>query len=191
VIFDEVDISILIERERNGKKYPLAHVVRAANHKTFRDIHNEIRQVQASPLTDQETKSLNSIVNLPWFIRRSMLWVVSKSPRLRKQNLGTVTLSAVGMFGNKTGWAIGPNFHPLGLLVGGIAEKPGLVDGRLELHEYLCLTLDFDHEVVDGAPAARFAKTLVDLIECGDGLTEYINTLKESVKGDLSNEPDH
>ena len=51
-------------------------------------------------------------------------WIVSKSPQMRKQNLGTVTLSAVGMFGNKAGWAIGPNFHPLGLIVGSIAEKP-------------------------------------------------------------------
>jgi len=182
VIFEDVDISILIEREQDGKKYPLAHIVRAANRKTFLDIHNEIRQIQGKPHSDQEAKSLKTMVSMPWFVRRLMLWIVSKSPHMRKQNLGTVTLSAVGMFGNKAGWAIGPNFHPLGLLVGSIVEKPGVINRRIEVREYLYLTLDFDHEVVDGAPAARFAKHLIDLIEGGYGIAEEQHISKEQRK---------
>ena len=84
--------------------------------------------------------------------------------------MGTVVLSSVDMFRNNAGWAMGPNFHPLGLIVGGIARKPGAVDECIELREYLYLTLDFDHEVIDGAPAARFAKSLTCLIESGYGL---------------------
>jgi pyruvate/2-oxoglutarate dehydrogenase complex dihydrolipoamide acyltransferase (E2) component len=34
----------------------------------------------------------------------------------------------------------------------------------------LDLTVAFDHDVVDGAPAARFVKRLVELIESGYGL---------------------
>jgi pyruvate/2-oxoglutarate dehydrogenase complex dihydrolipoamide acyltransferase (E2) component len=172
VIFDDVDISVLIEREMDGKKYPLAHIIRAANKKSFLDIHQEIRQVQAKPRSDQEANSLKTLVNLPRFLRRFLLWIVSKSPQMRKQNLGTVTLSAVGMFGNKAGWAMGPNFHPLGLIVGSIVKKPGLVDNSTLVREYLYLTIDFDHEVVDGAPAARLANRLVDLIESAYGITD-------------------
>jgi pyruvate/2-oxoglutarate dehydrogenase complex dihydrolipoamide acyltransferase (E2) component len=58
------------------------------------------------------------------------------------------------------------------LTVGGIVEKPGIVDGRIELREYLSLTISFDHDIVDGAPAARFAAHLKQLIECGYGLSE-------------------
>jgi pyruvate/2-oxoglutarate dehydrogenase complex dihydrolipoamide acyltransferase (E2) component len=36
----------------------------------------------------------------------------------------------------------------------------------------LDLTVAFDHDVVDGAPAARFVKRLVELIESGYGLEE-------------------
>jgi hypothetical protein len=36
----------------------------------------------------------------------------------------------------------------------------------------LSLTVVFDHDVVDGAPAARFVKRLVELIESGYGLPE-------------------
>lgn len=178
VIFDDVDIGTLIERETDGKTYPLAHVLRSVNKKSLREIHDEIRQVQAKPGSDEEASSLNALVKLPRFIRRGMLWAVSKSPHRRKQIMGTVSLSAVGMFGSKTAWGMVPNTHSLGLIVGSIAEKPGAVEGRIEIREYLCLTIDFDHTIIDGAPAARFTKQLAELIESGYGLDRIIRRQK-------------
>ncbi len=46
VIFDEVDVSTLIEREMAGQKQPIIYIIRAANKKTFREIHHEIRVAQ-------------------------------------------------------------------------------------------------------------------------------------------------
>jgi hypothetical protein len=46
------------------------------------------------------------------------------------------------------------------------------VDGRIEPREILNLTVGFDHDVIDGAPAARFARRLVELIESGYGLDD-------------------
>jgi pyruvate/2-oxoglutarate dehydrogenase complex dihydrolipoamide acyltransferase (E2) component len=40
------------------------------------------------------------------------------------------------------------------------------------VRKYLSLTLDFDHDIIDGAPAARFAQRLIELIESGEGLCE-------------------
>jgi pyruvate/2-oxoglutarate dehydrogenase complex dihydrolipoamide acyltransferase (E2) component len=60
--------------------------------------------------------------------------------------------------------------HTLGLTIGGIAEKPAIVDGQLVLREYSCVTISLDHDVVDGAPAARFAQCLKELVESGYGL---------------------
>jgi pyruvate/2-oxoglutarate dehydrogenase complex dihydrolipoamide acyltransferase (E2) component len=45
-----------------------------------------------------------------------------------------------------------------------------VVDGRIEVRQMLDLTISFDHDVVDGAGAARFANTLKGLIENGTGL---------------------
>jgi pyruvate/2-oxoglutarate dehydrogenase complex dihydrolipoamide acyltransferase (E2) component len=47
-----------------------------------------------------------------------------------------------------------------------------VVDGRIEIREYLCMTLCFDHDVVDGAPAARFTARFKELVESGYGLEE-------------------
>ncbi len=46
------------------------------------------------------------------------------------------------------------------------------MEGRIEPREILNLTVMFDHEIIDGAPAARFTHRLVELIESGYGLDE-------------------
>jgi pyruvate/2-oxoglutarate dehydrogenase complex dihydrolipoamide acyltransferase (E2) component len=45
-------------------------------------------------------------------------------------------------------------------------------DEHIEVREYLSLTITVDHEVIDGAPAARFAARLKELIETGSGILE-------------------
>jgi pyruvate/2-oxoglutarate dehydrogenase complex dihydrolipoamide acyltransferase (E2) component len=46
--------------------------------------------------------------------------------------------------------------------------------------QILHLTLVFDHDVIDGAPAARFTKRLVELIESGYGLDEMDNRMENT-----------
>lgn len=58
------------------------------------------------------------------------------------------------------------------MTVGGISEQPRLVDGEVRNREFLSLTVSFDHDVVDGAPAARFVDRLRELIEGGHGLEQ-------------------
>ncbi len=86
---------------------------------------------------------------------------------------GTVALTSVGMFGGgHSGWGVSPTFHPVVLVVGSIAWKPVVVEGRVEPREILNLTVTFDHDIVDGGPATRFVRRLVGLIESGYGLDE-------------------
>jgi pyruvate/2-oxoglutarate dehydrogenase complex dihydrolipoamide acyltransferase (E2) component len=78
------------------------------------------------------------------------------------------------MFGEgQGGWGLAPmRAYSLGLVVGSTAWKPAVVEGRIEPREILNLTVVFDHDVIDGAPATRFTRRLVELIECGYGLGE-------------------
>ncbi|MBU4253236.1 MAG: 2-oxo acid dehydrogenase subunit E2 [Acidobacteria bacterium] len=57
-----------------------------------------------------------------------------------------------------------PNFT-LNIGVGGISKKPGVHQGEIAIREYLDLTISIDHDVVDGAPAARFVQNFRTLLE--------------------------
>jgi hypothetical protein len=168
IVFDEVDVVTLIETERGGVALP--HIIRAANARSFRSIHDEIRSVQARPDRSEQQSGLTRLAPyLPAFVRDVFYWLLLKNPARFKQYAGTCVVTSVGMFGQGSGWGVGfLPMHTLGLTVGGIAEKPGVVDGEIAIREYLDLTITFDHDLVDGAPAARFAQRLKKAIEGGE-----------------------
>ena len=173
VLFDDVDVATLIEREIAGRKQPIVYIIRAANTKTLREIHQEIRAAQVNAV-EQAWEGLKDFGWLPLVVFRVLWplfwWLKGRSPAVQKKYGGTVGVSAVGMFGKGAGWGIPINDHTLDLTLGGIAEKPGIVDGQIAIREYLCITLSFNHELIDGAPAARFTERLKELIESGYGL---------------------
>jgi pyruvate/2-oxoglutarate dehydrogenase complex dihydrolipoamide acyltransferase (E2) component len=179
VMFDDVDVGFMIELTKGEKRALTGHVIRAANHKTFLEIHQEIRSVQSKqlPATADTASWFNSALLLPWPLSRLFnalfRMVVRSDPTIVTSMAGTVGISSVGMFGKgHAGWGISTGSHVLDLVVGGTARKLAEVDGRIEPREILCLTIIFDHDVIDGAPAARFTRRLVELIESGYGLGE-------------------
>lgn len=167
VLYDEVDIATMIEVEKAGKRFPVGHIIRGANKKSFRQIHDEIREVQATPVERQEASRLLTLSAMSGILRRMLFRILNLSPSLIKKYRGTVVLTAVGMFGQGGGWGLSLPTHTLGITVGGIDSKPGVIDGQIEVREYLSITLDFDHDIVDGAPAARFAQRYRELVESG------------------------
>jgi pyruvate/2-oxoglutarate dehydrogenase complex dihydrolipoamide acyltransferase (E2) component len=184
VLFADVDVGIMVEREVDGAKVPVGYVIRAANAKGLGQIQRELRTAQeedpgavaARPLPrwlrPLLARGLSAWLALPAALRRlAWAWAL-RSPYRRKRLAGTVGLTAVGMFGRGAGWGITPMGHTLTLVVGGLARKPGVVGARIEAREYLCLTLTLDHDLIDGAPAARFARRLTELIESGAGLPD-------------------
>jgi pyruvate/2-oxoglutarate dehydrogenase complex dihydrolipoamide acyltransferase (E2) component len=60
------------------------------------------------------------------------------------------------------------------ITVGGIAEKLVIVDGQVATRDYLSLTISIDHDIVDGAPVARFTQRLRELIEGRYGLDDPV-----------------
>ena len=172
VLFDDVDVGTPIERDLAGQMPAIPYTVRAANRKTFPEIHHEIRAAQGEDVV----KGFKAFLFLPTFLFRIGWWVLwwmsGRYPQVWKKYWGTVGLTAVGMFGKGAGWGIPLAGQTLMITLGGIGEKPGVVDGQIATREYLSMTISFDHEIIDGAPAARFTQRLKDLIESGYGLTE-------------------
>jgi pyruvate/2-oxoglutarate dehydrogenase complex dihydrolipoamide acyltransferase (E2) component len=171
ILFDEVDVYTPIERDVAGQKQIIGYTIRAANRKTFPEIHHEIRAAQVEDVA-KALERYQVFQSLPTLLWRFLVWVLGRYPQVQKKYGGTVGLTAVGMFGEGAGWGI-PSASPILMItVGGIGEKPGVVDGQIAIREYLSLTISFDHEIIDGAPAARFTERLKELIESGYGLDD-------------------
>lgn len=188
IVFDDVDISIAVERltgdsHNRSETLPMPHVVRRANQKSVREIHNEIRAAQAEPieagvvgLAAQKyyPRLQNLFFSLPQYLRKLIVYrrLVS-DPFFAKRVMGTVVVTSPGMFGKIGGgssWGIPVGIHPLVIALGGIARKPGVVGDKVEAREYLGMTVLFDHDVTDGAPVVRFVQRLRELIENAYGL---------------------
>ena len=78
---------------------------------------------------------------------------------------GSFTISNLGMYGISEFVAIINPPQAAILAVGGIEEKPIVVDKKIEIGKTVKLILSADHRVLDGVDAAKFLKTLQKYLE--------------------------
>jgi pyruvate/2-oxoglutarate dehydrogenase complex dihydrolipoamide acyltransferase (E2) component len=177
VVFDDVDVSIIVEKTVAGAKIPVPYVVRAANTKTQAEIQAEVRAAQAQDLSGgyqvlgQERNPFMAWVSvIPPFIRQLIWRAELNDPWRAKRTMGTVVVTSLMSSRGIKGWAIPIGTHTVCFALGSVVKKPGVVEDRIEIREYLNLTLMIDHDLVDGMPAVRLLSRLTDLVEGGFGL---------------------
>lgn len=78
---------------------------------------------------------------------------------------GSFTVSNLGMFGISDFIAVINPPQAAILAVGGIEEKPIIVNGEIKPAKIMRLTLSADHRVVDGGEGAKFIKTVQKILE--------------------------
>ncbi len=84
---------------------------------------------------------------------------------------GTFTVSNLGSFGVTTFTPI-INYPQVAILgVGAIELRPIRKDGQVVFEEHMIFSLTSDHQIVDGAPAARFLQTVIKKVE---GIEELV-----------------
>ncbi|HEY3316851.1 MAG TPA: 2-oxo acid dehydrogenase subunit E2 [Coriobacteriia bacterium] len=170
VVLDDVTISVLFERETDGESVPEPVGIQAANRKTYRQIHDELRAVQRRSGQLIGTATGTAWIRfIPGFLLRAFIRLASRNIAMQKR-FGVIGVTAVGMFAAAPTWLVPLTSATVTVAVGSIAKRLALVDGTLEEREYLCLTVSFDHDIVDGAPAARFTSRFAELLSSGSEL---------------------
>lgn len=180
IVFDDVDITLPVERMVNGKEKTMVYIIRKANEKSVKEISKEIRLVQKEEVDDSTEllgKNLNwverFVLSSPMFIKKLILRIIRNNAKIKKKYMGSAGVTAIGMKGKFHGSVI-----PMGgtatllLVVGGIIKKPGVVDDKIKIREYLQTTITTDHDIIDGGPLTRFINRLDELIENSFGLIE-------------------
>ena len=159
---------------------PYNYVIRNIESKSVKTITEEIRKVQTKKIAEKEqlTRDRGSFRNLyaivPRFIRRFVIRKMLTNPFRLKKLIGTVGITSLGMFiKGQGGWAVPFSDKTLNLAFGGIKPHAILKNGKIEERKLLCTTFLFNHDIVDGGPAARFVKRLSELM----GDTIYLDDL--------------
>ena len=128
VVFDDIDISVLVERKVEGTRVPLPLVIRRVNEKSVEEIHAEIREAQKQAIRDEGNYVLSeNIVSravmklyyaLPQKLRLFIIGRILRNPHRRKNMMGTVVVTSVGSVGRLPGWIIPKSMHNLCFALG-------------------------------------------------------------------------
>lgn len=177
ILFNDLNISTMVEKEVDGNKVPIAMMIVQANRKGIAEITGEIEQAKARELSKKEmvlnrkTPAYESVYfRLPGVLRR-MLWrYLVRHPRTAFQKMGNVMVTSLSMVGKINGWFIHKTVHPISFGIGSVIKKPLVIDDEIKIREVLNLTILLDHDVIDGAPMVRFVNELRRRIENGTGL---------------------
>lgn len=167
-LLENVTISVLMERELKNESVPEPVAISDAQLKTFMQIHGEIREAQ-----HRQGDSLGNLSGLTW-IRFIPGFLLKAFIRLADKNLymarkyGKIAVTSVGMFSSQPVWFIPHGTATVLLTVGSIVNRVVEIEGRFESREHLCLTFSFDHDIIDGAPAARFVSSFCTRLNTGD-----------------------
>ena len=178
IVFDPINISVMVEKVSGGKKVPIPLVIERVNEKTAQEITQEIEDAK-NQLFAKEDIVLNrrsKIVErlyyrLPGMLRRLIWKYMLKHPKTAYKNMGNAVITSLGMMGRINGWFIHTTIHPVSFGVGSVIKKPVVIGNEIKIREILNMTVLLDHDVMDGAPMVRLLNDLTQYIEKG-GITD-------------------
>jgi pyruvate/2-oxoglutarate dehydrogenase complex dihydrolipoamide acyltransferase (E2) component len=175
ISFTDINISVLVEKEINGQKVPLPLVIEKTNRKSAVEITAEIEAAknlsteQNDIVLGKSSKKHEQLyVRLPRFLRLAVWKFILQNPKIAYKNMGNAVVTSLGMMARLNGWLIHKSIHPVSFGVGAIIQKPVVVNNEIKIREILNMTILIDHDVIDGAPMARFLKCLAQNIEKAD-----------------------
>lgn len=153
---------VAAERVRGGEDTVYAQILRDTDKKPIWDISEELRRT--SVLEEAEDPRLKLFMNLirklPGPIARAILSLPRWSPsQWIKHRGGAFALTTVGKYGVESIFVKWP--WPLSFTFGEVKERPMVVDGVVQPRLSFYLSLAWNRELTNGAPAARFFNDIV------------------------------
>jgi pyruvate/2-oxoglutarate dehydrogenase complex dihydrolipoamide acyltransferase (E2) component len=174
IIFDDINISMIVEKKIGDSKVPIPLVIERTNEKSAEEITQELENAKSQQLNSddivlkkQSTTYQRLYYHLPGFLRRLFWKLLLKNPKAAYGTMGNVAVTSIGMIGKINGWFIHKSVHPISFGVGSILKKPLVIDNEIKIREILNMTILVDHDVIDGAPMVRFLDDLTNYLETG------------------------
>ncbi len=174
---DSISVSIVVEKVVDGAVVPLPVLLPDITTLSPTEITQRLRQATDSSVVAHDlvlhrssTFGERIYVLLPAFLRRLVWRALLASPKRAHALMGNVAVTSLTSAGAINGWFLPLTVHPLCIGLGSVLRKPVAHGDQLVIREVLNLTVLMDHDVIDGAPMARFIRALTRAMERGDML---------------------
>jgi pyruvate/2-oxoglutarate dehydrogenase complex dihydrolipoamide acyltransferase (E2) component len=173
VTLNRICAGFTVERFVKGQPAVFFGSIKEPDVKPIIEITDELRSYSTDDIKQNAQLELQDWFNhTPWLFRRIALFFGMLIPSVRVHYMGaTFGLSSLGKFGCRA--IVPPCVSASTFGIGEVQERPVAVDGKVEVRPILSLVLNFDHRLIDGAPAARFMQDVISLLQ--GGLEEYVH----------------
>jgi hypothetical protein len=138
IIFDDINVSLAVEKEIEGNKVPIPIVIHKANEITMEHISGQIAEARTKQITKEDivlqhkTRRMEHLYFLmPGFLRRLFWRYLLKHPKVAFRKMGNVAFTSLGMTGRIDGWFLPISVHPICFGVGSIIKKPVVVADKI------------------------------------------------------------
>ena len=175
ILFNDINISILVEKKIHGLKVPIPVVIEKTNQKSALEISAEIENAKNQELSDNDIVinkksdfAERLYYHMPGFLRRAIWKIMLGNPKIAYKKMGNAVITSVGMMGKINGWFIQKSVHPISFGIGSVLKKAVVINDEIKIREILNMTILADHDVIDGAPMVRFLNELTKSVESGE-----------------------
>ncbi|MHA1111451.1 MAG: hypothetical protein ACTSRE_10145 [Promethearchaeota archaeon] len=178
LVFDEVDIYIVVENHKKKERRVFPYIIREANTRS-------VDEIQAEILTAKDANVQNSIqkrfqnkrfftfyYSLPIFLRRLFFRRYRRNPLYCKKNAGTIGITNKDLFGKIRLNPLTVGMHTIDFALGGTMKKLDVVNEMVELRDVLKVSVLFNQKIIDGTVVNRFISRLKDLMKQKFSLVE-------------------
>ena len=192
ILFNDINISIVVEKNIDDQKVPIPLVIERTNQKSIADITEEIEKARSQVLSSENVVLSRKpklheklYYRLPGILRRAIWRFMLRHPKIAFNKMGNAAITSLGMVGRIDGWFIHKSVHPISFGMGSVVKKPVVIGDEIKIREILNMTILFDHDVIDGAPMVRLLNDLTKYVESGGGLEGYTDATPRIGHGTL------
>ncbi len=173
MVMENIVAGFTCEKEVPGGQAVYIGIIKDPDTKSLVQITNELKDYAQQEIENIPQLALEERFNhMPWLIRRVILTAGLFLPWIRFNVMpASFGISSLGKLGMTA--IIPPCVNTSTFGVGKVEERAVVRNGNIEVRPMLTVTLNFDHRLIDGAPAARFLNDVQALME--GGLKGYLH----------------
>ncbi|MFW6289130.1 MAG: 2-oxo acid dehydrogenase subunit E2 [Spirochaetota bacterium] len=178
VEFKEIDVSLPVELATESRRFPRQIVIRDAANRRLEEIADEVALARASfeesrvagRVDAADRRTMRLALFLPGFVRRALIRSLTRDPFTVKRRSGTTFVTSVSSSATGDGFIVPYMAGPkaVSLAIGPVTRRAKVVGDEIVIRQCASVTLTFNHDLVDGAPAARFAARFRKAVEDGE-----------------------